>query len=106
VEDVLDELHDRLDVAEDLRLGLRPRIGFPRSGGLVGGGEAAELAVDAERESRHGGGGGGRREAPAEEARGGPGEGGGQGHGCLGAAATNGGTTHEGVLRGFNRFGK
>jgi len=84
VEDVLDELHDRLDVAEDLRLGFRPRIGFPRSGGFVGGGEAAQLAVDAGRENWHGGGGGGgRREAPAEEARRGPGEGGGQCHGCF-----------------------
>lgn len=44
MDDVLDEVHDGLDVAEDLRLGLVPRS---RGGGLVRGRGTAELAVAA-----------------------------------------------------------
>jgi hypothetical protein len=85
MEGVLDDLQDGPDIAEDLRLGLFPRLVFLQIGELLGGGGIAELTVDAERERRDGSDGAERLEAAAtEEARGGEGEGGSQSHVCRG----------------------
>lgn len=102
MDDVLDDIHDGLDVAEDLRLGLVPRS---CGGGIVGDGGTAELAAAAVCERRDGSGEAGRREAPAEELRGGPGEGGRKGHGCFGvAAAGRNETTGQTYLNRRNCF--